>query len=558
METAVHTEPEFISNIFIRPKKNGSHRLILNLRDLNDFIEYHHFKMDTIETVIGLMRPNCFMASLDLSNAYFSVPIAEANRCFLKFPWKDELYQFTVMPNGLTSAPRIFTKIFKPVYASLRKLGFIASGYIDDSFLMAHSLHACQENIRHTSDLFKSLGFCINEEKSMISPSHKMEHLGFILDATSMTVSLTREKQVKLIGKARAVLEDRSLKIRTLAELIGLIVSSFTGAEYGHLHYRTLEVEKVLALTKAKGNFDGIMCLSLDAKSEIQWWIDNVHTQHRNIDHGKFEYSLTTDASKEGWGAVLSTGSMPTGGRWTVEEKLCHINVLELKAGYLGLKSFCTDIRHSHVKLNMDNTTAIAYVNHMGGSHSCQCNVMAKDIWQFCIERNIWLTAAHLPGHLNVIADEKSRVFDDKTEWKLNAHVFQHVVQKLVTPNIDLFASRLNYQLKPYVSWMPDPEACHVDAFTFDWRNVTFYAFPPFSILNQVIRKIEADRATGILIVPDWPTQAWYPMLRRLMISQPIRLKWQANLVMLPFREGPHPLGRKLQLMACHLCGNHC
>ena len=59
--------------------------------------------MDTIETVIGLMHPNCFMALLDLSNAYFSVPIAEANRCFLKFLRKDELYQFTVMPNGLTS-----------------------------------------------------------------------------------------------------------------------------------------------------------------------------------------------------------------------------------------------------------------------------------------------------------------------------------------------------------------------------------------------------------------------------------------------------------------------
>ena len=120
------------------------------------------------------------------------------------------------------------------------------------------------------------------------------------------------------------------------------------------------------------------------------------------------------------------------------------------------------------------------------------------------------------------------------------------VVQKLVTPNIDLFASA--YKLKPCVSWMPDPEACHVDAFMFDWRNVTFYAFPPFSILNQVIRKIEADRATGILIVPDWPTQAWYQMRRHLMISQSMR----------PFREGPHPLGKKLQLMACHLCGNLC
>ena len=82
-----------------------------------------------------------------------------------------------------------------------------------------------------------------------------------------------------------------------------------------------------------------------------------------------------------------------------------------------------------------------------------------------------------------------------------------------------------------------------------------FYAFPPFSIISQVIKKIELDGATGILIVLDWPTQAWYPLLRRLLLADPLRLNWQHDLVILPFRTGPHPLGKKLQLMACHLCG---
>ena len=232
-----------------------------------------------------------------------------------------------------------------------------------------------------------------------------------------------------------------------------------------------------------------------------------------------------------------------------------HINILELKAGLMGLKTFCTNVYDVHIKINMDNTTSIAYILHKGGSRSQQCNVLAKDIWTFCIARNIWLTAAHLPGHLNVLADERSRVFDDKTEWKLNASVFQNIVMAFVKPAIDLFASRLNFQLKPYVAWKPDPEACHVDAFTLDWSNVVFYAFPPFSIISQVIKKIELDGATGILIVPDWPTQAWYPLLRRLLLADPLRLNWQHDLVILPFRTGPHPLGKKLQLMACHLCG---
>ena len=203
----------------------------------------------------------------------------------------------------------------------------------------------------------------------------------------------------------------------------------------------------------------------------------------------------------------------------------------------------------------MDNTTAIAYLLHKGGSISQQCNVLAKDIWTFCIDRNIWLTAAHLPGHLHVLADERSRIFDDKTEWKLNASVFQNIVREFGKPAIDLFASRLNFQLKPYISWKPDPEACHVDAFMLDWSNLVLYAFPPFSIISQVIKKIEVDGATGILIVPDWPTQAWYPLLWRLLLAEPLRLNWQHDLVILSFRTGPHPLRKKLQLMACHLCG---
>ena len=136
VEEAAHAQQEFLSNVFSRHKRNGSSRLILNLVHLNKFIQYHHFKMDTIETVMNLMRLNCFMASIDLTNAYFSIPWAEEHRCLLRFVWLDKLYQFTVFPNGLSSAPRIFTKILKPVYAHLRQLGHITCGYINDSFIM--------------------------------------------------------------------------------------------------------------------------------------------------------------------------------------------------------------------------------------------------------------------------------------------------------------------------------------------------------------------------------------------------------------------------------------
>ena len=95
----------FISNIFIRPKKDGAFRMILNLKPLNTFADYHHFKMDTFRTALKLIRPGSFMASVDLKDAYYSIPIAEEDRKLLMFQWKGKYYQFTCLPNGLSSAP---------------------------------------------------------------------------------------------------------------------------------------------------------------------------------------------------------------------------------------------------------------------------------------------------------------------------------------------------------------------------------------------------------------------------------------------------------------------
>ena len=166
-----------------------------------------------------------------------------------------------------------------------------------------------------------------------------------------------------------------------------------------------------------------------------------------------------------------------------------------------------------------------------GGSHSQKCNVLAVEFWELCRKLNLWVTAAHLPGYLNVLADDKSRIFDDKTEWKLNTEVFRKVVQQFTVPNIDLFASRLNCQLKQFVSWLPDPDAAFIDAFSLDWSKFTFYAFPPFSLVSRVLQKVEDDRASGILVLPNWPTQSWFPLLRRTLVAEPMMLGWSQDLV---------------------------
>ena len=86
-----------MSTIFVRPKKDGSYRLILNLKPLNEFVSYYHFKMDNIHTLLKLMRPGCFMASVNLKDAHYSIPIASEDQQLLKFEW-GELFSFYLSP----------------------------------------------------------------------------------------------------------------------------------------------------------------------------------------------------------------------------------------------------------------------------------------------------------------------------------------------------------------------------------------------------------------------------------------------------------------------------
>ena len=257
-----------------------------------------------------------------------------------------------------------------------------------------------------------------------------------------------------------------------------------------------------------------------------------------------------------GWGATL-LGNDSTGGRWADSDKFQHINFLELKAAFFGLKALCGDVKQENILLQMDNTTVVTYINNMGGSHSLVCNNLAREIWCWCLSREIRLIATHIAGVKNITADRESHNFDDRTEWKLNENVFRNITRRWGTPDIDLFASRLNFQIKPFVSWKADPEATAINAFTISWSETFSYIFPPFNLLGKVLQKLQEDKGKAIVKVQEWKTQTWYPMLQKLMLDQPIQLPQRKSLLLLQFNtEKTHPLLPKMRMQAWLLSGN--
>ena len=110
---------QFISLTFCVPKRYNKVRLILNLKKLKSFVVYCHFKMETDQSVSKMITPNCWMASIDLKDAYYSVKIHPDYQNYLKFTYDGALYAFTAYPNGLASCPRQFTKLLTPPNAKL-------------------------------------------------------------------------------------------------------------------------------------------------------------------------------------------------------------------------------------------------------------------------------------------------------------------------------------------------------------------------------------------------------------------------------------------------------
>ena len=216
------TERLFLSNIFTVPKKNGDLRLVINLKDLNQFLAFHHFKMESFQTAKDLIQEGDWMIKLDLKEAYHSVPVTPDHQRYLAFLWDGKCYVYCVLSFGLGPAPRVFTKITKPILVHIRQnLVIRCVTYSDDLLIFERTKSDCLQKAKKVMTQLQELGFTINIKKSILEPTKQIEFLGLILDSIQMKVFLPEPKVLDLIESCQAILSMRSLTARFLASLQG-------------------------------------------------------------------------------------------------------------------------------------------------------------------------------------------------------------------------------------------------------------------------------------------------------------------------------------------------
>ena len=190
LKTISFSTENFYSRLFLVPKKEGTFRPVIDLSRLNKFVENFHFQTESISCLKTLLKMGGFMSCIDLKDAYLSVQIRESSQKYLCFQWRNRSFAFQGLSFGLNTAPRVFTKILKPIAAYLWKRGIRIIVYLDDFLNLGSSIEDSRATTLLTLDLLHWLGFTINWEKSILVPSQSLTFLGLCINSLALSLSL--------------------------------------------------------------------------------------------------------------------------------------------------------------------------------------------------------------------------------------------------------------------------------------------------------------------------------------------------------------------------------
>ena len=544
-----------LSPVFLVPKRSGKHRMILNLKRINAFIAPVHFKMETLKSILPLLRPGDWTVSIDLKDAYHHVPIAVGSRNLLGFSVAGQLYRFRALPFGLKPAPRLFTRLVACVAAFLRQHGLRVFCYLDDWLLAAESPARLLSQLDFLLRTVQALGFLVNWEKSELTPTQRPIFLGASIDIPAGLARPSPDRISTLVQAAAHLRLRRRAPARLWLRFLGYLASMVDVLPDCRLLMRPIQLHLLRHYRPSRDPLTRLVPAPPATRLLLARW-----TRRDLLNVGKPlrtpqpTVTVTTDASHQGWGGHCM--GRTAFGDWPRTSPLPHINILEFRAVLLSLQSFLPCLRRQAVLIRTDNITVAAYINKQGGTHSTRLNALAAQLWTWCRQEGITPVASYIPGQENLIADFLSRGRVLPSEWTLHPEIMNRLIQIFGPLKVDLFASALNARLPLYCARTQDPAAWGIDAFAIRWTGLRAYAFPPFALIPRVLRKIREDQARVLLIAPRWPRRSWFLELTDLLTGQPLTLPTYTDLLTQPVSGVTHPRLHALHLTAWPLSGN--
>ena len=381
----------------------------------------------------------------------------------------------------------------------------------------------------------------------LLVPSQSAKYLGMTIDTGASKVFPSLARVEKFLAVAERFCSMQSPPAQLWQVILGHLASLERLVPHGRLRMRSLQWHLKSQWSPESDPPSLPVALPEEARRDLSWWMVKDHLLV-GVRFGTPapDLHLYSDASSSGWGAHLLDQNVS--GVWSAQEKLLHINLLEMKALFLALQAFQEDVAGHHVTSMCDNSTVVAYVNKQGGTVSRPLCLLTSRLLRWTESFDVHLEARYLPGESNVLADVLSRRGQVVgTEWSLHPQVARALLRTWGNPSIDLFATCLNAKLPLYCSLVPDPQAVFEDVFRHPWDDLDLYAFPPFALVGRVIARVQqSSRVAMTLVAPLWPEKEWFADLLLLLTQPPLVLPCWDKLLRQPhcnlFHQGAHAL----------------
>ena len=333
---------DFESTVFVVPKKDGKFRLCTDYRALNEFQRKVPFKMDTLQSVADVIQRNDFGMLVDLTDCYLTMGLHPSQRKYCRFrhPQTGRRMQWKTVSFGMSEAPRICTKLLRPLMGLLKRLGIRCVLYIDDLLMLHQGRTTLARGMAVAMHLLQNqVGLNLKTSKCSFRPSREFTCLGFVWNTSTMQCSVPRVRLWEAQRTAHRLMKGGSapLTTRDLARFVGKVTAMTRGIIGARR--RLLYIQQQLGTAVREGGFTGKLVLSPASLRALAWWGGPQPWERNGAPLAPpprvIQGNVRSDAATEtvGWGGTLTMVGQPTlttRGYFSNREQSMHINALEL------------------------------------------------------------------------------------------------------------------------------------------------------------------------------------------------------------------------------------
>lgn len=541
----------FSSRIFFIEKPDKSHRLITDLRPLNQYITPPSFKLPQVGGISEVWESPCFAAAWDLADAFFHLCVCAPHLPYLQINVQGQAYQLLAMPFGLSSspyycqkwgtaalrflrAPQLFVNQLLPatcpppvcthlMWLSSIQLPVFIQLYLDDVLVVHTQPQLLKEWVFAAWIWISLLGIQIRWTKSVARPQQLIRHLGIFLDLQAGRFILPPSLLQKIVFKGQQVLQEyfhphhrRHVHKRALASFLGTCNSCAVVVRHPGLHLRPLYTQ-----LKLERGWRARVPITRKGLAAVRWWmaLPARHQSRTILPPPLSTLELATDASSTGWGGCLTDtcstqAPLLACGFWSKKEQSTHINYLELEAVLRSLETWRGRLKRQHLRVFTDSQVVFWLLKKMDSPKEGLYQKLLS-IYSFLEEQEASLCVEWIPGVDNIVPDRLSRdpVFCD---WRISLVLFQALEDCLGPHTLDCCATFLSRFVSRFTSIHPEIFSEGNSLLSHCWGVENGFLNPPIAWVGRFACLLESLESVHVtVIVPAWPTRLWFRTLLR-------------------------------------------